>query len=683
MKPSHFLPAATRIWVAALLLFGSHLYAAPTVYEQLCDLNAQWRVRPSTDPYLQQSIEFADHERLIRLHLMTVESTLRRADLSRLNADQRTNRSHCLDLLRDYWKAGVFPKNTYHDTTIPYFIDRYNTACAVGHLIRETGYEALACRIADEMNYAYIAQMPYAELPQWADKMGFAVAELKWIQPAYAPPLAISTNTTDANCGDNNGSITTSVTETLSGNPTMPDNPRWYSLSGGMGLVGNSSNIENLRSGLYKMQIDGGGGMFAYIDHLTHISDTDAPQVAATIQHESCSGSNDGSISLDITGGAAPYTVIWYNQYGNMIGNGAQIGHLGGEQPIGMFLNDMPCYICDVTDANGCKRLATYSIQTLNQNANYAWAQTQHPTCGNSNGSIQLQYYLPNSTFVWAHDPTLTSDIANNLPAGHYTVMVDAPGACGYEVYADLYHNAAYPINFSSSFVNQPTYCGLNIGSIICPEGYSYTWSHNANLNSNEATQLAEGYYTVTLTNINGCKYIYTTYVNTYDGVQVPFEVQLTNANTQNGQSGAIVLNTDMYEYSYAWSHDAGLGSSSATDLVAGTYSVTITGDHGCNLVKSYIIYDESQLSSGIHLPQVMLNAVQVGEDLRVSYTASALLSGVQVSVYDLNGRAIAQANLPAHSTDLVLPLSNAPFGVYILELRSQQAQYSRRIVWQ
>lgn len=682
MKPKKTIAAICLCF----LCFGTSvgLQATPTIYEQLCDLNNYWLAHPSSDAYLQQRIEFADHEQLIRLHLMTVENTLARADISHLNAEQRANRSRCLSILHDYWQSGIFPQNTYHNTTIPYFIDVHNTACAVGHLIRETGYEAVACRIADEMNYAYIAQIPYPEIPQWANEMGFTVAELKWIQPSYAPPLAINTNITDATCGSYNGSIEATVTENWDGGGEVtPDNVRWFALSNGAtGLVGQSQNIDNLRSGLYKMRIDGGGGMFAYIDKMATLSDADAPQITATIQDETCIGSKDGRIEIAISSGTAPYSIAWYNQHGDHIGNGAVLENLSGWQgTISMFSDDIPQYIAEITDANGCKRLATYQVQLINQTSAYAWATMQQPTCGNNNGSIQLQYYLPGSTFAWSHDPTLTNDAADNLAAGHYTVLVTDTNGCTYETFADLYNDSVYPAGFASSFINQPSYCGQNIGAITCPEGFSYTWSHNPNLNTHHAENLSVGYYTITLTDINGCQFVYTTYISDYGGVYAPFDVQLVNANSQNGQLGSINLGTDVSEFIYAWSHDSGLNTSFANNLTSGMYSVTISGLQGCELVQNFMIYDEVNWSNGIQLPSITMSTTQIGSDLHINCSTSASLSLLMFSLYDINGRKVAQTTTPNNSHNAIISMNNLPLGVYLLELQTGKLRQSIKVM--
>ena len=70
--------------------------ATPTVYSQLCELNKYWVQHPIADVALQQSYEFADHEALIRYHLMNVEYVLRHNAASNLSAEQKNNRTKAL-----------------------------------------------------------------------------------------------------------------------------------------------------------------------------------------------------------------------------------------------------------------------------------------------------------------------------------------------------------------------------------------------------------------------------------------------------------------------------------------------------------------------------------------------------------------------------------------------------------
>ena len=59
--------------------------------------------------------------------------------------------------------------------------------CAVGYLIKASGYDSLAKRISSEHNYDYLADIRTPGVAEWAQTHGFRPDELAWIQPTYAP----------------------------------------------------------------------------------------------------------------------------------------------------------------------------------------------------------------------------------------------------------------------------------------------------------------------------------------------------------------------------------------------------------------------------------------------------------------------------------------------------------------
>lgn len=158
----------------------------PTVREQLEELNSNWKVVNPTYDILSERIPLRNDVELIQMHLSLVEQHLRNNPPVSLNELQLRNRNTCLDLLNVYWKQGQFPKNTGHQQRTPYFIDYQGTACAVGQLVIETGYKPFAERISRENNFAYIRELNYPELHNWAEQYGFTIDELAWIQPGYA-----------------------------------------------------------------------------------------------------------------------------------------------------------------------------------------------------------------------------------------------------------------------------------------------------------------------------------------------------------------------------------------------------------------------------------------------------------------------------------------------------------------
>ncbi len=149
-------------------------------------LNKNWISVPISSSQIPELNLFSEID-LIKFHLDYVVDSLKRVNTSHLQPQAKSNREQLLNELSKYSKEGVFPQNLYHKERTPYFIDDFGTACAVGHLIIQSGQRDLAESIADTENYSYIEDMPQLELINWATEFGFTVDELKWIQPGYGP----------------------------------------------------------------------------------------------------------------------------------------------------------------------------------------------------------------------------------------------------------------------------------------------------------------------------------------------------------------------------------------------------------------------------------------------------------------------------------------------------------------
>lgn len=115
-------------------------------------------------------------------------------------------------------------------------------------------------------------------------------------------------------------------------------------------------------------------------------------------------------------------------------------------------------------------------------------------------------------------------------------------------------------------------------------EPYTYAWSHDAALTDPVATDLSAGFYSVTVTGsgVSGCILVQN-FVLTQPTALV-CSVSATDIDCEGNENGSITASATggTMPYSYAWSHDAALTDATATDLAAGTYTVTITDANGC-----------------------------------------------------------------------------------------------------
>lgn len=198
MKKVITLPLVTpkNVFLFILLIFANFIFAQniqpeekQTLLQHLNEVNQEWSKQNVSIPILEKEISFPSDEFRIQMHLFLVEKILRERIVTKLTTNQIANRNHFLDILKVYAASGVFPKNIYHQNRQPYFVDHLETACAVGHLIQQSGAKDLVEKIKQENNFAYLAELKneFPAINSWASENGFTTEELAWIQPGYPP----------------------------------------------------------------------------------------------------------------------------------------------------------------------------------------------------------------------------------------------------------------------------------------------------------------------------------------------------------------------------------------------------------------------------------------------------------------------------------------------------------------
>ncbi len=420
--------------------------------------------------------------------------------------------------------------------------------------------------------------------------------------------LTINESITDVDChGDNTGRINSNVS-----GGTAP-----YSYLWSTGHTGR--NLRNRVAGTYSLTVTDANGCITN-EVFTITEPAAALSVQSVLSNEpSCFGSADGSLSVIMTGGTAPYSYSW--------SNGSTSNSTGAITS--------GSYTVTVTDANGCILVENY---LLNDPIKIAVSPTlSPPTCnGGSDGSITVVATNGNAPYTYNWNTGDVGGTVNGLVAGNYQVTVTDASGCS--VVEDITLGEPVAIT-GNALVNDISCNGLTDGSIFLTTSggtapYTYSWSTGAT--TANISGLSAGAYTVTITDFNGCSEIEVHTVVEPAPIQVTY-TQIDVLCTGNS-TGSIDLTPSggTAPYTFLWS--TGATTEDVHTLTAGNYSVTVKDASNCSVGLNITITEPAAaLSTTGTMSHVTCNGSTNGSiDLSV-------LGGVGPYTYSWNTGATSQ----------------------------------------
>jgi hypothetical protein len=339
--------------------------------------------------------------------------------------------------------------------------------------------------------------------------------------------------------------------------------PYIYSWSTGQ----TSASIQNLAAGNYGVTIKDANNNILTLSAV--VSDPPPIVITESIQHPSCNGFSNGAINLTIAGGSGPYTFAW--------SNGSMQQNISGLSS--------GTYTVAVTDVSGCVVQKTFSL--TNTTAIIVGVAFTHPSCGQSNGTIDITPTggVAPYTYLWSTGAT-TQDLQNGAP-GTYTVKVTDATGCSVDMVYALRINNSMALKYQVT----PTTCSDNsTGSIdLTVTGgsapYRYLWQ-DGGITTEDRSGLKAGLYKVTVTDAGGCS----------SSINISVFKKTFTVNSEitqplcAGDSGAVTLTPvdGVSPYTYTWSN--GDQDNSISGVSDGTYSVTITDANGCSINMVFLV---------------------------------------------------------------------------------------------
>ncbi|MEK7414289.1 MAG: hypothetical protein AAB263_13320, partial [Planctomycetota bacterium] len=367
-----------------------------------------------------------------------------------------------------------------------------------------------------------------------------------------APTVSIPVVTHVTCNGSNNGSATASGS---SGGGSYA-----YLWSNGA----NTAQASNLAAGTYTVTLTDADGCTATAS--VSITQPAVLLANASVTNETVPGANDGSATANPTGGTPAYNYLW--------STGATTQTITGLAPGN--------YSVTVTDANGCTKSESVSVQSSVCTGFGVSIVFTNPSCNNgSNGSATASPSGGTAPFTFAWSNGATTATTSNLAAGTFTVTVSDENGCQITGNVTLTEPPALTSSVaqqSNVLCNGDSTGTATIAAAGGTAGYNFAWSNSAS----GATQnnLPAGAYTITTTDANGC----TTTISVNITQPAALAGILTSANETsvgaNNGTASVATSGGVAPYSYMWSN--GASTSNITNLSPGQYCVSVTDANGC-----------------------------------------------------------------------------------------------------
>lgn len=294
-----------------------------------------------------------------------------------------------------------------------------------------------------------------------------------------------------------------------------------------------------------------------------------------------CANNSDGSVTVNIFGGVAPYTVEWSNA---VVNNNVTGSDMITGLPVGN-------YDVTITDANGCKHLDGTSL--INSNVVVDSIDLQHVSCigGGMDGTITVAGSGGNGTFTYIWDSgETTASISNKIPGNYCVTVMDGnmcPAVRCFEILAPV----------------EPVIDSITVSEVLCPNDMNgsltvnfteanspvnlFTWDNGGNTQTID--NLGPGEYKVTITATDGCT------DSSMISIVTPPEIALTfNAvppqcpTSMTGGTIELMPTGATTPYQVFW-EDGNTNFVRPGLACDSTYTVSVTGANGCDTIVEQI----------------------------------------------------------------------------------------------
>jgi len=397
-------------------------------------------------------------------------------------------------------------------------------------------------------------------------------------EPAVLSATAVLNNTISCNSLSDGGATVTAT------GGTSPYTYQWDN-----GEITPTATM--LSAGIHSITVTDGNNCTA----TTTITITEPALLSATAvlnNNVSCNSLSDGGAIATGTGGTMPYTYLWDN---------------GETNPSATMLNT-GIHSVTVTDGNSCTTVATITITAPAILSATAVLNNNVSCNGSSDGVATVTATGGAAPYDYLWDNGETNPSATLLGAGNHTVTVTDSNNC--KAVASVTISEPNALSASAIVDNDVSCNGLSDGgaTVTVTGGttpYAYLWDNSETTPS--ATMLDAGIHNITITDANGC--ITTASVTiTAPGVLMVATAVLANVSCNGFSDGSatVAISGGTGPFAFIWSN--GETTATATGLVAGTSTVTVTDGNGCATNGSVLLTQPQVLVSNTTTTNVSCN---------------------------------------------------------------------------
>lgn len=391
--------------------------------------------------------------------------------------------------------------------------------------------------------------------------------------------ITSSSSTTEVNCfGGSNGAASLSIS-----GGTSPYTYAW-SPSGGTG-----SSASGLSAGNYTATITDNLGCTATKSVTITQPSAALSSSAASQTNVLCNAATTGAATVSVSGGTSPYTYNWST----------------GSTSISATSLAAGSHTCTITDVNSCTTSRTFTI--TQPSALSSSASTTNVSCnGGSNGSATVSPAGGTSPFTYLWSTGGTSATKTSLYASTFTCTVTDVNGCTVAQTVTITHPNGFGLGGSTTNVS----CngGSNGSATIIITGgtspYSYSWPSGGTSATSPAS--AAGTYTCSVIDANGCTTSRTFTIGQPNAISINASAHHVACNGSSTGSVTMGISGGTTPYSYLWSNGSTNGA--ATQLAAGTFTLTLTDANGCTALRTYTINQPSAIAANASTTDALCN---------------------------------------------------------------------------